>query len=303
MARLDGHTVTPIEPLFREVFAHTEITPPRKSTSVGEMVERFLKCLTEAKRSGGTLRTYQVPCRLIKEVLGEKTPVASITKQQVGHLFGLLRKAPSNATKRYRGLSLERAIAMADKKGDARRLGAKTLENYYNNIVAIFHFAVEQEMIAKNPAKDKWLRASFERDGSPKRKVLFSVDELNKLFSAPLFTPSADVNVGRNSKILRQGKAWVPLLSLFHGLRCNEAAQLYTEDIKTEEGVPFIEIRQQREDGSPSEKRLKTKQSRRRVPLHPEFVKMGFLSFVEDRRRDGSTKALSRPTMRGHRLF
>jgi hypothetical protein len=291
MARLDGQAVTPIEPLFREIFAHSEIASARKPVSVGEMVSRFLKALTDAKRSGGTLRTYEVPCRLLKEVLGEKSPIASVTKEQVGHLFDLLRKAPSNATKRYRGLSLERAVAMADKNGDPLRLGSKTLENYYNNIVAIFHFAVEQEMIEKNPAKDKWLRASFEREGSPKRKALFSVEEMNKLFHAPLFTPSADgVGDRRHSrhKILRQGKAWVPLLSLFHGLRCNEAAQLYTEDIKTEDGVSFMEIRQEREDGSMSEKRLKTKQSRRRVPLHPEILKMGFLVFVEERRSDAS---------------
>ncbi len=276
MARLDGQAVTPIEPLFREIFAHSEIASARKPVSVGEMLTRFLKALTDAKRSGGTLRTYEVPCRLLKEVLGEKTPIASVTKEQVGHLFDLLRKAPSNATKRYRGLSLERAVEMADKNGDPLRLGTKTLENYYNNIVAIFHFAVEKEMIAKNPAKDRWLRASFEREGSPKSKALFSVDEMNILFRAPVFTPSADVEGGRTKsrrKILREGKAWVPLLSLFHGLRCNEAAQLYTEDIKTAEDVPFIEIRQEREDGSPSEKRLKTKQSRRRVPLHPEILK------------------------------
>ena len=132
IARVSHQTVTAREPLFREIFAHTEPPAGRKPVTVGEMVTRFLKALTDAKRSGGTLRTYEVPCRLLKEVLGEKTPVVSVTKEQVGHLFDLLRKAPSNATKRYRGLSLERAVAMADKNGDPLRLGAKTLENYYN---------------------------------------------------------------------------------------------------------------------------------------------------------------------------
>ena len=294
IARVTHQPVTAREQLFRDVFAHTELSSTRKFVTVGEMIEHFLKCLTNAKRSGGTLRTYQVPCRLLKEALGEKTPVASVTKEQVANLFDLLRKAPSNATKRYRGLSLERAVALADKKGDPHRLGAKTLENYYNNIVAIFHFAVEQEMIAKNPAKDRWLRASFERNEAPKRKVLFTVEEMNKLFHAPLFTPTAEGSGGgcQKSKILRQGKAWVPLLSLFHGLRCNEAAQLYTEDIKTEDGIPFMEIREQREDGSLSEKRLKTKQSKRRVPLHPEVLKMGFLKFVKERRSDMSNPRL-----------
>jgi len=289
MARLVGRPVTAVEPLFREVFAHTGVISPTKPVSMGELVQRFLKALRDGKRSEGTLRTYEVPCRLLKEVFGERTPVSSLTKEQIARLFDLLRKAPSNATKRYRRLTLEQAVAMADKRGDPHRLGAKTLENYYNNIVAIFNFAVEQEMIAKNPAKDKWLRASFEQSKSPKRKAQFSADEMNKLFRAALFRPTAnraDVHHKSKRKLLREGKAWVVILSLFHGLRSNEACQLYTEDIKKAEGVPFIEIRETREDGSPSEKRLKTKQSQRRVPLHPEVLKMGFLSFVEERRKD-----------------
>jgi hypothetical protein len=110
MSRLEGNAVTSIEPLFREVFAHSEIAAARKPVSVGELVQRFLKALRDGKRSEGTLRTYEVPCRLLKETFGERMPVASVTKEQITKLFDLLRKAPSNATKRYRRLSLERAI-------------------------------------------------------------------------------------------------------------------------------------------------------------------------------------------------
>ena len=49
--------------------------------------------ITDAKRSGGTLCTYEVPCRLLKEVLGEKTPVASVTKERLEHL--LKRPSPN----------------------------------------------------------------------------------------------------------------------------------------------------------------------------------------------------------------
>jgi integrase len=40
------------------------------------------------------------------------------------------------------------------------------------------------------------------------------------------------------------------------------------------------------------DKRLKTKQSKRRVPIHPELIRMGFLEFVAARRKDTSAPRL-----------
>src|SRR5262249_41100229 len=45
-------------------------------------------------------------------------------------------------------------------------------------------------------------------------------------------------------------------------------------------------------DGSKCEKRLKTKQSKRDVPIHPELVRIGFLDFVATRQKDCSSPRL-----------
>jgi hypothetical protein len=50
MARVSHQTVTAREPLFHDLFAHTE-PPARQSITVGEMVERFVKCLPEHPRA------------------------------------------------------------------------------------------------------------------------------------------------------------------------------------------------------------------------------------------------------------
>jgi integrase len=133
------------------------------------------------------------------------------------------------------------------------------------------------------------MRAIFEGSDDDATNVEFSVEELNRLFKAPLYTGCVDDENGYSRPGLsrpRRGRFWVPLLALFHGFRCNEACQLFTEDIKEEDGIPFVEIRKEREDGSKCEKRLKTKQSKRRVPLHPKLVALGFLGFVNERRKD-----------------
>lgn len=289
--RADSRTVTPREPLFRDTFAFTPTQPSRPRVTLGEMLTRFLKWLTEADRKRVTQRTYELPARLLREVLGERTALDSITKDDVEKLFGLLRRAPSNATKRYPGMSLEDAITAADKRGDDHRLSAKTLENYYNNIVAIFNFAVGKRLMSENPAKDRYSRQTFERKDDDKPKALFTTDKLNRLFRAPLYTGCRDDDNGYATpgpNHPRRGRFWLPLLSLFHGFRANEVAQLYTEDVCEAEGVPYFEIREERADGSKCDKRLKTKQSKRRVPIHPETLRIGFLDYVAERRRDTS---------------
>lgn len=290
--RATNRTVQAREPLLREVFAHTPAPPARSRVTLGEMLAQYFKFLTDAGRTQGTHRTYELPARLLREVLGKNTALDSITKNDIERLFDLLKRAPANATTVYPGMTLEEAISAADKRGDARRLGNKTLENYYNNITAIFNFAVTKKLIAENPAKDRYFRATFTRgDEDTEEPRTFEIEELNRLFRAPLYTGCRDDGSGYakpGSNHPRRGRFWVPLLSLYHGFRCNEAAQLYTEDVREEEGIPYFEIREERKDGSKCDKRLKTRQSKRRVPIHPEILRMGFLDFVKERRRDTS---------------
>lgn len=288
--RIEKGTVSAHDPLFRDVFAHTELTTNgrAKSATVGDLLRRFAKVQRDANRSAGTQMTYEIPARIMREVFGEQTPIQEITTEDIEKLCELLRQFPKNAMQRYRGLTLQQAITEAKKRGDSERLAPKTLENYFNNIVTIFNFAVGKRLIDHNPAKDRWLRETFDHEKHD-AKTQFTIEQLNMLFRAPLYTGCKDDNTGYaipGPNKPRHGRFWVPLLSLFHGLRLNEAAQLYTEDVKHLAGIDYLAIREEREDGSQSDKRLKTKQSKRDVPIHPELKRIGFLDFVEARRKD-----------------
>ncbi len=290
LARIAGERIETTEPLFRDVFSHTKPPIALQTVTLGKMLEQFMAAITEVKKlSAGTIRTYKIPVRILRESFGANTSLESLTRERTEQLFKLLQKAPANATKRYRGLSLAEAIAEADKRGDKHRLGEKTLANYINNIASIFNFAVEMQLMSENPAKGKWMRAGFKGLDKRKRKPRFTIDELNKLFRAPLYQGCRDDEMNYNKagpNKPRRGRFWVPLLSLFQGFRCNEAAQIYTEDVGEQDGIPYIDIREERVDGSKCDKRLKTEQSDRRVPLHPTVLKIGFLKFVDERRRD-----------------
>jgi integrase len=71
------------------------------------------------------------------------------------------------------------------------------------------------------------------------------------------------------------------------GLRPNEACQLRKGDVRTTSiGVPYLDIVASSDEGddSASKKTLKTETSRRRIPVHSELLKLGFMEFVATRK-------------------
>ncbi|WP_061846708.1 site-specific integrase [Bradyrhizobium sp. DOA1] len=104
----------------------------------------------------------------------------------------------------------------------------------------------------------------------------FTKDELRLLMSSPVFAAGVCPKRGRG-----ETARWVPMVALFQGARRTEVIQLLVQDIAREPDTDLWTFRFDRE----GDKRIKTVSSIRRVPVHPELVRLGFLSFVEERRR------------------
>lgn len=256
-------------------------------TTVGALLDLFEVEQEKAGRSPATVRTYQVPIRLLREVLGDKTDLRAVDRSSIAGIRDLILSLPANARTRYRGKSLKEAIEAA-KRDRVPPIQSKTAANYFRNIHAIFSFAVKIGLLGRNPASDEWLKKSLEGKKSAKKRPTFTAETLPQLLTALSHPqPAMAGKLSRNS-----GRFWVPLLGLFQGFRLNEACQLYTEDVTSEEGTWCIRIRECREDGSRCEKKLKNSSSERTVPIHPRLIETGFISFVNKRRQDGKSARL-----------
>jgi len=292
--RLGGQSFVAHDPQWRDFFAHS--TPPKpvqKSLKLGEFLAGFLKFIKE-NRSETTFTTYQTPVRIMADVLGNETQLAAITKNDIERLCEALKNRPKNAQQRYPGLTTQEAIVKAENMADTKKLGEKALENYFRNILAVFNYAVDEKFIGQNPASFRTLREQF-RCKKKAKKAKFTNDELNAIFHAPLFTGCIDdercyAKPGTNTP--RRGRFWVPLLALFQGVRCNEACQLYTEDVKEIDNIPYLAIRTDLDEDEITDKRLKNKSSIRNVPIHPTLIQIGFLDFVASRRFDAKSPRL-----------
>ncbi len=73
---------------------------------------------------------------------------------------------------------------------------------------------------------------------------------------------------------------WLVLCLLLSGARREEIAQLALGDVKEEGGIPFFDITNTGDGQS-----LKNESSKRRVPIHSELVRLGFLRYVATLRK------------------
>ncbi len=283
---------------FRDVFAHSPLPALKEAeTTLSQLSARYEAHQKEVGRAPSTVMGYALPCRLLKEYFGDHAPLSSVTGEEFEKFCRELKRYPLNGAQRYPGKKIKDAIHAAELANDPKRLNARTVANNFERLRAFFAFAVEKKLVAENPAKDRYLLEAFGQRPEKEAKEQFTVpDELNRLFRAPIYTGCADGEYGcfkKGKHRPRGGRFWVPLLALFHGLRLNEACQLHSTDVQEKDGIPFLSIRATATD-APQEvrKRLKNKQSRREVPIHPKLIQIGFLDYVQKRKEDSESARL-----------
>ncbi|MEH3087123.1 MAG: site-specific integrase [Xylophilus ampelinus] len=136
-------------------------------------------------------------------------------------------------------------------------------------VVALFSYASrEMECIPKNP----WEKITIKPVAKTKRRP-WTDTQIEAYFDQPLYT-----SYKLPGNVWKSGGAasyWIPLLALFSGARVGELVQLHKEDVYTEDGVPVIDINENDETKS-----VKTDAARRRVPVHRELIRLGFLDYV-----------------------
>ena len=304
---VQGDAINERDPRFKGLHSHSQAAvEPVKGPTVDDLLALKQRALRDMGRSAKSADAQLLISRLLRESFGGDRALASITREDMGKVFDLLRRVPPNAQQRYKGKTLAQAVAAADEAGDKRRLSPKTLSNNYIQFRALFKLGVGERLLKENPTDSPLLRQSFTKTEAYKPRQQFTIDELNRLFRAPLYSGCVDDE--RNHLIPgsmhpKRGRFWVPFLALFHGTRCNEACQIHTADVKERDGIIYISIREEQEDGSKSDKKLKTKQSRREVPLHPEMLRLGFAEFVEQRRQDTTSLHLFPELTAGHKGY
>ncbi|MEZ9318856.1 site-specific integrase [Vibrio sp. 10N.286.51.E5] len=153
-----------------------------------------------------------------------------------------------------------------------------TVGAYMEAASTIFNWAVKHQKLSYNPFrgivnKRKGLNKDIQKS--------FSEDDLEKIFSHDVFT-KLDLGTARNTNLPYQSRYWVPLLTILHGMRPNEAAQLQGQDVLQIKGIWCLRITDEGKHQS-----VKNKNSRRIIPIHKVIIEKGFLTYIKGIGKDG----------------
>jgi len=170
----------------------------------------------------------------------------------------------------YRAEDALGLIEVLKKRGNT----PKTISGKVEFLSSLFKFARktpqsnEKWQVSGNP----FTEMQVENNGEPTiPKVPYTHDDLVKLLTG----------LTKIRKRVEPHRFWVPLVALYTGARQGDVCQLRTCDIVQDDKIHVFNIRH-----NPSLRQETKSRCSRTCPVHPMLIKLGFLDFVEEQRKN-----------------
>ena len=220
----------------------------------------FERYYAERKLPAKTRLEWDLCLDRMKAACGGDLPVRSLTQAHVRMLKDRLLSTPRRG-------------------GEGGTLSPATVKKNLSGLKAVLSWAQSNGYITHNPAEKMTVATAKNLDDTG--RIPYSADDLRVIFAEGQRTIGATYF---STRTYTGADYWLPWLGLYTGARLEELGQLRTADVRHEEGVDYLAI--EPGDG----KRVKTRSSKRRVPVHPELIKLGFLDFVSAQRVAGRVR-------------
>ena len=197
-------------------------------------------------------------------------PIGSVTREMTTNFKNNLRKIPINrkSNPKYRDLQYHELVKM----NVDDTISTTTLNKHLTWLSSFYEWSMNHGYSNINPFKGMKLK----KEVSPRdERDRFSELELKKIFRKENYIHFTKIEEGRYELY------WCPLISCFSGMRMGEITQLYFEDITEIKGSNrknrwCIDIIDKMTD-----QHLKTKSSRRMIPIHDTLLDLGFIDFIK----------------------
>ncbi|SER31225.1 Phage integrase family protein [Faunimonas pinastri] len=257
---------------------------------LSDAVNDFLEWKTADLGPGSKHATvYPTKLKLFYLTVGDK-PLRDYSAGDVEGFRDLLDRTPAHALQKHGAMTdLKSAVAIADAENERReRKGAPAVnvikpgtvdDAYLSPVKTMFEFFKNRGMIEINPARGIVSRRTreanrYERDDES--RLPFNVEQINLIFQLfARFSPASEMY-------------WLPVLALYTGARLNELCQLTAEHVRLHNQRFHLDLLTETESRlRPKRLKLKSAAARRLVPIHDELIRIGFLDFVELRRKGG----------------
>jgi len=270
------HTPSPATATATEPMPEDDKTSPLLPDAIEKYIEHYIGIRSRGNDPKPvpkeTIAEYSGILReFIRIIEGEKFRCSDLSKKIIKGYDQKVWKVPAGfmKSKAYKGKSVDAVIAMGKKTKES-----DTISKHVMRVKSFLSWCENEDYSCAG------LGNSFSKiysGGQPdhEKRDPFSNDELRLLFNNPIY------EAGR---FKHPSRYWLPLIALFTGMRGREIAQLYRDDVQedSESGVWFIEVRF-------NQKRMqsdKTAHASRKIPVHPQLKKLGFIEYVSSGRKN-----------------
>jgi integrase len=232
--------------------------------------------------SSSRRRFFNQAFETLLKILKPETAVGSLTRQDFKRVRAILEDLAPNWSKKKDIASLP--IIQAAKR--CRELGLpRPGLNHINHFIHAYRimmeFAVAEGAVQTNCVKLLLRRVPIDQLRGTRP---FSMADLQRVFS---FGPCFEGPLPAEKK---NELFWLPLISLWMGLRLSEGAQLATADVEVIDGIPVFRVRPRPNDNPAIAQFVKTEAAIRVVPIHPALQALGLLDHWEWAKARGDGK-------------
>lgn len=264
----------------------------QRQVTFGQLAEDYLAARKDAaklnNRTEKTVDKIVTNVALVCEIVGDKTLVKDIDHDACEKFLKLLASTPTNRTKLYPGMELQKVIEQAckDKKPT---LSPTTQSQYLTAFRDIMERATSKRLVNHNPVAKLKPLVKSKLAAHEKRKP-FTAQQLAHFFKSDFFRKCGEDSGFIYSSPNTIAHFWMPLICIFTGMRPREIAQIELSDIKgTQLGTRYIDVvsiddeeEASNHDGQKKiKKTIKTAASRRQIPIHSQLSALGFWKLVE----------------------
>jgi integrase len=268
-----------LENLIRKVLgkeAHSPATPPVSSHPTQPAAKRSQPVTVPGKRTLTPTDGKSIHA-ILRLWAKEKGPVArtvETAERAVNRFRELMGDIPVPAVTKLDIVEFKDKLVAA---GHSANTTNKTL----NYMSIMFNHAITQAWMDTDPAKG--VRIAVKKKPKGSGRAPFSEAALNGIFAHPIYSEGIRPELGAG-----EASYWLPLLGLFTGARVEELCQLSPGDIRQEK-YRDSKGREQTAwvmhiTGMGEGQGVKNIGSDRRIPVHPELQRLGFIKYAQGQR-------------------
>ncbi|WP_311925023.1 site-specific integrase [Microvirga sp. 3-52] len=253
--------------------------------SIADLAEKL--CATKLKLREWTDKTCrqmrQTAGLLVKEVGHDD--LTRLRQADMAAYVDTLLALPKSYGKSSRDVSrpLKELLAAAKKLPENQRgLEGPSINRHLTHLGNLVDFAVGRGLRPAEALNLTTLRARKKGRDRDDRAV-FTAADLMTVFDLPVWRGcrGEGARLEPGTVVVHDGLYWAPLIAAYSLMRREEICGLMIADIHFDGGIPYFEVRPNKY------RRLKNAQSKRKLPIHPELLRLGLRDYVEAIRQLG----------------